>query len=102
MQSALAVMSYNIVMGIAKGIVCANDGTLHKENGEKAEILMTWAQCLLKQIRFLIQKATTAKVLISSGFVKEISFTFYQSIVDTLDVPHDQISLDQPLLPAVV
>ena len=100
MQSALAVMSYNIVMGIAKGIVCANDCTLHKENGEKAENFMTWAQCLLKQIRFLVQKATNAKVLISSGFVKEISFTFYQSIqpiVDTLDVPHHQIiSLVQP------
>lgn len=91
MQFALVVMSYNIVMGIAKRIVCVNDSTPHMENGEKAEILMTWAQCLFKQIRFLNQKAKTAKVPISSGFVKEISFTFYQSIkpiVDTLDVPY--------------
>ena len=37
MKSAGAAMSYNIVIGIAKGIICANDRTLLQENGEKNE-----------------------------------------------------------------
>ena len=44
MQSTGAAMSYSIVIGIAKGIVCANDRTLFKENGGKAAFWMTWAQ----------------------------------------------------------
>lgn len=42
MQSTGAVMSYNIVIGIA------TYRTLLKENSGKAEFLMTWVQSLFK------------------------------------------------------
>ena len=64
---------------------------------------MTWAQSIFKRIGFVKRKATTAKVPISPGFVKEIGFTFFQSIkriVDTFDIPPDLIiNLDQTPLP---
>lgn len=103
MQNSGAAMSYNILVGIAKGIVCANDRTLLKENGGSIVFTMTWAQSLFKRIGYVKRKATTAKVPISPGFVKEIGFTFYQSlktIVDTFDIPSDlTINLDQTPLP---
>lgn len=103
MQSSGAAMSYNILIGIAKGVVGANDRTLLKENGGKIEFSMTWAQSIFKRIGFVKRKATTAKVPIAPGFVKEIGMTFYQSIkriVDAYDIPHDLIiNLDQTPLP---
>ena len=104
MQSSGAAMSYNILIGIAKGVVCANDRILLKENGGKIEFSMTWAQSIFKRIGFVKRKATTAaKVPIAPGFVKEIGMTFYQNIkriVDTYDIPHDLIiNLDQTPLP---
>ena len=58
---------------------------------------------LFRRIGLAKETATTAKVPISSGFVKEIDFTFYQSIkriVDIFDIPHDLIiNLDQTSLP---
>ena len=72
MQSSGAAMSYNILIGIAKGVVTANDCTLLKENDGKIEFSMTWAQSFFKRIGFVKRKATTAKVPIAPGFVKEI------------------------------
>ena len=69
MQSSGAAMSYNIRIGIAKGVVSANNRSLLKENGGNIEFSMTWGQSIFKR------KETTAKVLISPGFVKEIGFT---------------------------
>ena len=64
---------------------------------------MRWAQSRFKRIEFVKQKAAIAKVHISSAFVKEIGFTFYQSIkriVNTFGISHNLIiSLDQPPLP---
>ena len=60
---------------------------------------MIWVQSLYKRIGFSKQKATTTRMLISSGFLREISFMFYQStkhIVDTFEILHDLIiNLDQ-------
>ena len=96
-------MSYNILIGIAKGILCANDRTLLKENSGSFEFSMPWAQFLFKRIGYVKRKATTAKVPISPGFIKEIGFTFYQSIktiADTFDIPSDLIlNLEQTPLP---
>ena len=90
MKSAGAAISYNIVISIAKSIDCANDCTLLKENGRKSEFSMTCFQSLFKRIGLVKRKETIAKALISSGFVKTISFTFYQIIkyiFDTFDIP---------------
>ena len=56
------------------------------------KLSMTWAQCLFKRIGYVKRKDTSAKVPISPGFIKEIGFTFYQSIkaiADTFDIPSD-------------
>lgn len=37
MQSTGAAMSYNIVIGVAVGIVCASDRSILKENGGKIQ-----------------------------------------------------------------
>lgn len=88
MKSAGAAISYNIVIGIAKSIDCANDCTLLKENGGKSEFSMMCVQSLFKRIGLVKRKATIAKALISSGFVKTIGFyQIIKRIFDTFDIP---------------
>ena len=103
MQSSGAAMSYHILIGIAKGVVSTNNRSLLKENEGNIEFSMTWTQSIFKRIGYVKRDATTAKVPISPGFVKEIGFTFYQSfrtIVKTFDIPTELIfNLDQTPLP---
>ena len=103
MQGSGAVISYNILIGIAKGITAANDRTLLKENGGNIEFSFSWAQSMFNRIGYVKRKATTAKVPISPGFIKEIGFTFYRSIktlVDSFDIPPQLIiNIDQTPLP---
>ena len=57
MQSSGAAMSYNILIGIAKGVVSANNRTLLKGNGGNIEFSMTWAQSIFKRIGYVKRKA---------------------------------------------
>ena len=44
MRSAGSIVSYDITISIARGIICANDKTLLKENGGVIDLTTTWAQ----------------------------------------------------------
>ena len=42
-RSAGSGVSYDITISIARGIICANDRTLLKENGGVIDLTTTWA-----------------------------------------------------------
>ena len=71
-----AVINYNIVITIAKGIVRANDRIMLKENGRTIELGNKWDESITNWIGFAKRKATTAKSIIAPGLISEIRHTF--------------------------
>ena len=91
------------MIGIAKGLIAANNRTMLVENGGILEITETWAQSITQRIGLVRRKSTTCKQPMSPGYIREIGFTFYRNIADTVAMHniHDSLilNLDQTPLP---
>ena len=75
--------NYNVMIGIAKGLIAANDRTILVENGGILEITETWAQSITRRLGLVRRKSTTCKQPMSPGYTREIGFTFYRNIAET-------------------
>lgn len=106
MRSAGAVTNFHTLIGLATGIVMANDRTLLKENGGHVEFTIGWCQSIYKRLNFVRRKATTAKPLIAPGLIDEMGFSFYKEInelVRWFNIPKELvINIDQTPLPFVL
>ena len=95
------VVNHNIAIAIGKGVVLANDRTLLEENG--GSLNLNFSSC---HQFFMARPATTAKQPVSLSFLKEMGFSFHQSIkkvVDAYNIPDDLgISIDQTSLPFIL
>ena len=80
MHSAGTVVSYDITISIAKGLILANDRTLLKENGRNIDLTTSWARSIHQRLGFVHRKFTTCKQPVSPGFLKEVGFSFYHQI----------------------
>ena len=94
-------INYNVMIGIANGLIAANDRTMLVENGGILEITETWAQSITR--RLVRRKSTTCKQPMSPGYIREIGFIFYRNIAETVAVHniHDSLilNLEQTPLP---
>ena len=99
MRDAGAVINFHTVVGLATGIVLANDRTLLKKNGGTAEFAVGWCQSIFKRLNFARRKSATAKPLIAPGLIKEIGFSFHKEIhelVKWFNIPKELvINIDQ-------
>ena len=106
MRNAGAVINFHTVVGLATGIVPANDRTLLKENGYTVEFTVGWCQSTFKKLNFIRRKSTTANPLRAPGLIKEIGFTFYKEIrelVKWFNTPKELlINIDQTPLSFVL
>ena len=80
MRNAGVVVNFHTTVGLATGIVLANDRTLLKENRVTVEFTVGWCQSIFKRLNFVRRKSATAKPLIAPGLIKEIGFSFYKEI----------------------
>ena len=106
MRNAGAVVNFHTIVGLATGIVLANDRTLLKENRDTVEFTVRWCQSIFKRLNSVRTKSTTANTLITPGLVKEIGFSFYKAIhelVKWFNIPKKLvINIDQAPLPFVI
>ena len=106
MRGAGAVTNFHTLIGLATGIVIANDRTLLNEYGGTAEFSVGWCQSIFKRLNFVRRKATTAKPEIAPGLIDEIGFSFFKEINDLVgwfNIPKDSIiNIDQTPLPYVL
>ena len=106
MRDAGAVINFHTVVGLATGIVLANDRTLLKKNGGTAEFAVGWCQSIFKRLNFTRRKSATAKPLIAPGLIKEIGFSFHKEIHELIkwfNIPKELvINIDQTPLPFVL
>ena len=106
MRELGALINYNIMITITKGIVTANDRTLLKENGGTIELRNKWFKSMTKRIGFVKHKATTAKPISTPSLISKIRhiffyFLFYSinEIVKAHDIPPEMvINIDQTSL----
>ena len=70
MRNAGAVVNFHIIVGLATGIVLANDRTLLKENRVTVELTVGWCQSIFKRLNSVRTKSMTANPLITPGLVK--------------------------------
>ena len=54
-------INYNILVGIARGIVIANDRFILRENGGTVELQETWAQSIYRRMNMVRRRGTTSK-----------------------------------------
>ena len=103
MRESGAVINYSIITAVATGIIIANDRTLLKENSGTIKLGIKWCESILKRLRYVKRKATTAKSLIAPGLIKEIGLTFYNNINETVHahaIPAEMIiNIDQTPFP---
>ena len=76
MRIAGAVVNYNILIAIAKGIVIANDRTLLAEHGGPIQLGWRWCQSIFERMKWSNRKKTTAKPTIAPGLIKEVMVNF--------------------------
>ena len=98
-SNVVMVIDFHIVVGLATGIVLANDRILLKENGGTVKFTVGWCQSIFKRLNFVRKKSTTVKPLIAFGLIKEIGFSFYKEIhelVKWFNIPKElAINIDQ-------
>ena len=106
MRLAGAVVNYNIVIAIAKGIITANDRTILTEYGGTEQFGFRWCQSIFARMKWTNRKGTTAKPTIAPGLIKEVGLTFYKDIaeiVQTLNIPSEfVINIDQTPIPYIL
>ena len=101
-----AVVNYNVLVAIAKGIVTATDRTLLSENGGNISLSWKWCESVFRRMNFVNRKATTAKATIAPGLIREVGLTFFNEIFETVKAhnipPALIINIDQTPLPYVL
>ena len=106
MRLAGAVVNYNIVIAIAKGIITANDRTILTEYGGTVQLGFRWCLSIFARMKWTKRKGTTAKPTIAPGLIKEVGLTFYKDIaeiVQTLNIPPELIiNIDQTPIPYIL
>lgn len=106
MRNAGAVTNFHTLIGMATGIVIANDRTLLKEYGGSIEFSVGWCQSIFKRLNFVRRKATTAKPKIAPGLIDEVGFSFFKEITDLVrwfNITKELIiNIDQTPLPYVL
>ena len=106
MRLAGAVVNYNVLIAIAKGIVTANDRTLLPEYGGTIRIGYKWCESVFKRMKWTKRKGTTSKPIIPPGLVKEVGLTFFKDIAEVVQAdaipPELIINIDQTPLPFVL
>ena len=100
----------SIINAVAKGIVQANDRTLHVENGGHLSLLNGWAREVLYHMDTLGRKmtrriATTSRIPVASELLVEIKLDFQRKtsqLQSWYSIPGDLIiNFDQTTLPYV-
>ena len=76
MRLAGAVVNYNVLIAVAKGIIIANDRTLLAENGSGIKLGWKWCESIFKRMNWTKRKGTTSKSAIAPGLIKELSQIF--------------------------
>ena len=76
-----APISYNVINAFAKRIVVANDRTMFVEHGGHLKLTDNWAGNVLNEVQLSEKKmvkriATTSKIPIAPGLLKEEQLTF--------------------------
>ena len=106
MRESGTVISYNILIAIAKGIVTVSDRALLKENEGSIELGNKCCESITKRIGFVKLKAAIAKPIIASGLKSEIGQIFYHSIHKIVKaneiLPDMIINIDQIFLPLIL
>ena len=80
-----APISYNVINAIAKGIVVANDRTMPVEHGGHLQFTDNWPQIVFNEVqrsekKMVKQMATTSKIPVAPGLLKEEQLTFQRKI----------------------
>ena len=80
-----ALISYNVINAIAKGIVVANDRTMLVEHGGHLQFTDNWARNILNEVqrsekKMVKRMATTSKIPVAPGLLKEEQLTFQRKI----------------------
>jgi len=105
-----APVSASVINAVAKGIVLANDRRLLVENGGYISLSDDWARKILYRMivegrRMVRRMATTAKVPIAPGLLKEVKLDYqrkFKSLQAWHDIPEDLIlNFDQTPLPYI-
>ena len=94
-----ALISYNVINAIAKGIVVANDKTMVVEHGEHLQFTDNWARNVLNEVERSEKKmvklmATTSKIPVAPGLLKEEQLTFQrkiQALIKWYDIPKELV-----------
>ena len=106
MRISGAVVNYNVLIAIARGLIIANDRTLLVENGGTIQLGWKWCTSVFKRMKWSKRKSTTAKPLLSPGLIKEVGLTFFKEISEAVQAdnvpPELIINIDQTPLPFVL
>ena len=82
MRLAGAVVNYNVLIAVAKGIIIANDRTLLAENGSGIKLGWKWCESIFKRMNWTKRKGTTSKPAIAPGLIKEFGLTIFRNIAE--------------------
>ena len=106
MRISGAVVNYNVLMAIARGLIIANDRTLLVENGGSIQLGSKWCTSVFKRMKWSKRKCTTSKPVLSPGLIKEVGLTFHKQISEAVQAdnvpPELIINIDQTPLPFVL
>ena len=106
MRRAGAVVNYNVLIAIAKGIVTVNDRTLLAEYGGTTKLGWKWCTSVFKRMKWTSRRGTRAKPAIAPGLIKEVGLTFFKDIAELVQAnkipPELIINLDQTPLPFIL
>ena len=101
-----AVVNYNVLIAIAKGLLFANDRTLLAEYGGSIKLGWKWCTSVFKRMKWVNRKCTTSKPAIAPGLIREVGFSFYKEIAEAVQAdnipPELIINIDQTPLPFVL
>ena len=101
-----AVVNYNVLIAIAKGIVTANDRTLLAEYGGTIKLGWKWCTSVFKRMKWTNRRGTAAKPAIAPGLIKEVGLTFFKDIAELVQANKITseliINLDQTPLPFIL
>ena len=106
MRLSGAVVNYNVLIAIAKGLVIANDRTQLAEYGGTLKLGWKWCTSVFKRMKWSNRKSTTSKPILAPGLIKEVGYTFFKEISEAVhadNIPSELIiNIDQTPLPFVL
>ena len=106
MRLSGAVVNYNVLIAIAKGLVIANDRTQLAEYGGTLKLGWKWCTSVFKRMKWSNRKSMTSKPILAPGLIKEVGYTFFKEIseaVHAANIPSELIiNIDQTPLSFVL